>query len=507
MRAPRIRAVSGRLADVVRAGGAPIDVLALPVRSGDDGPEPSVGTVQVATSLGIDLEATFRRERFRAAEGEVVRVPWAPGAPGAPGHGTAQVERVVLVGVGAGEPSSVRLAAAALARQHRGLDRLVTTLGTGGGAEARALVEGFVLGSYTPPRSGLGDGPRPPLRRVDVVGRVAQSDLERGSAVAEAAVLARDLAQTPSSTKGPAWMAGRARRTAAEVGLTCTVRDHRRLRDEGFGGLLAVGGAAHRPPRLVELAYAPADADDRTPHVVLVGKGITFDTGGISLKPREAMVSMKTDMTGAGVVLAVLKACAQLGVKVRVTGLLPLAENTLGAGAYRPGDVVRHYGGTTTEVRNTDAEGRLVLADALAYADAHLDPDVVVDIATLTGAATLALGRTHAAMYTADDRLAAALTQAGEASGERVWQMPLADDYRPAIASDVADVCQIASVKGVGAGSIVAALFLREFVGDRRWVHLDIAGPARSERDAGLVGRGGTGFGVRLLLRWLERMR
>jgi leucyl aminopeptidase len=336
---------------------------------------------------------------------------------------------------------------------------------------------------------------------------VAADDLQRGLAVAEAAVLARDLAQTPSSTKGPAWMAGRARRSAAEAGLGCTVRDHRQLRDEGFGGLLAVGGAAQRPPRLVELTYSPPDADARTPHVVLVGKGITFDTGGISLKPRESMVSMKTDMTGAGVVLAVLKACAQLGVKVRVTGLLPLAENTLGAGAYRPGDVVRHYGGTTTEVRNTDAEGRLVLADALAYADAHLDPDVLVDIATLTGAATLALGRTHAALYSADERLAAAFAQAGEVSGERVWRMPLADDYRPAIGSSVADVCQIATVKGVGAGSIIAALFLREFVGERRWVHLDIAGPARSERDAGLVGRGGTGYGVRLLLRWLERMR
>jgi leucyl aminopeptidase len=501
VRAPRIRGAAGRLSDVVREGGAPIDILALPVLSGDDGPQPSVGVVQLAQALGIDLPATFARERFGAAEAEVVRVPWAPG-PSSPA-----VERVVLVGVGRGEPSSVRLAAAALARQHRGLDRLVTTLGAGGSAETRAVVEGFVLGSYSPPRSGVGDGPPPPLRRVDLVGRVASADVEHGLAVAEAAVLARDLAQTPSSTKGPAWMAGRARRTAAEVVLGCTVRDHRDLRDEGFGGLLAVGGAAHRPPRLVELSYAPAGADARTPHVVLVGKGITFDTGGISLKPRESMVSMKTDMTGAGVVLAVLKACVLLDVKVRVTGLMPLAENTLGAGSYRPGDVVRHYGGTTTEVRNTDAEGRLVLADALAYADAHLDPDVLVDIATLTGAATQALGRTHAALYSTDDRLAAAFSQAGEASGERVWRMPLAEDYRPAIDSAVADVCQIATVKGVGAGSVIAALFLREFVGERRWVHLDIAGPGRSDRDAGLLARGGTGYGVRLLLRWLERMR
>ncbi|MGN6610386.1 MAG: leucyl aminopeptidase family protein [Angustibacter sp.] len=501
MRAPRIRAVAGKLAEVVRDGGAPVDVLALPVASGDDGPEPTVGVVEVAHLLGIDLTATFTRERFRGAEAEVVRVPWAPGLS------SPNVERVVLVGVGRGEASSVRLAAAALARQHRGLDRLVTTLGSAGSAQARAMVEGFVLGSYTPPRSGVSEGPRPPLRRVDVVGRVASADLEQALVVAEAAVLARDLAQTPSSTKGPAWVAGRARRVAAEVGLTCTVRDHKQLRDEGFGGLLAVGGAAQRPPRLVELGYTPAETTARTPHIVLVGKGITFDTGGISLKPRESMISMKTDMTGAGVVLAVLKACAQLGVRARVTGLLPLAENAIGAGSYRPGDVVRHYGGTTTEIRNTDAEGRLVLADALAYADEHLDPDVVVDIATLTGAATQGLGRTHAALYANDDRLAAAFEQAGEASGERVWRMPLADDYRAAIASDVADVCQIATVKGVGGGSIMAALFLREFVGDRRWVHLDIAGTGRSERDAGVLSRGGTGYGVRLILRWLDKLR
>ncbi len=501
MRAPRIRSTPGRLVDVVVGGGAPIDVLALPVRSGDDGPEPAPGTRQAAAQLGIDLAATLARERVRGAEGELVRVPWAPGAD------SPAVERVVLVGIGQGEVGSLRLAAAALARAHRGSDRLVTTLGTGGAAAARAVVDGFVLGSYNPPRSGVSEGPRPPLRRVDVVGRVAQADLDRGLVVAEATVLARDLANTPSSTKSPAWMAGRARRVAAEAGLTCRVRDHKELAEQGFGGHVAVGGGAHRPPRLVEVGYSPADADESTQHVVLVGKGITFDSGGVSLKPREAMIGMKTDMTGAGVVLAVVRACARLGVKVRVTGLLALAENALGAASYRPGDVVRQYGGRTVEVRNTDAEGRLVLADALAYADAELDPDVLIDIATLTGAATRGLGRGHAALYSADTRLVAALEAAADASGERVWPMPLAEEYRSALASDVADVCQIASVKGVGGGSILAALFLREFVGGRRWVHLDIAGPGRSDRDAGVLCRGGTGFGARLLLRWLEGLR
>lgn len=508
--APQIRALPGRLQDVVAADGAVIDVLALPVRSGPDGAELAPASRAAAESLGIDVAATLIRERVRGTEGELVRVPWAPpsGSPqGTVARSDAPVQRVVFIGVGTGQPHEVRVAAAALARAYRGLDRVVTPLGAGGSALTRAVVEGLVLGSYNPPRAGLNAGPKPAVRQVDLVGKFAERDLQRGRTVADATVLARDLAQTPASTKSPAWLAGRARRASREVGLQCQVRDHKALRAEGFGGLVAVGGAAQRPPRLVELSYTPDDASEHTPHVVLVGKGITFDTGGISLKPREAMIGMKTDMTGAGVVLAVLRACAQLCVRVRVTGLLACAENTLGANAYRPGDVVTQFGGRTVEVRNTDAEGRLVLADALAYADATLAPDILVDIATLTGAATQGLGRAHAALYTDDDRLARALEQAGEASGERVWRMPLAAEYRPVIDSDIADVCQIGTVAGVGAGSILAALFLREFVGERRWVHLDIAGPGRSDRDAGVLNRGGTGFGARLLLRWLEGLR
>jgi leucyl aminopeptidase len=416
------------------------------------------------------------------------------------------VDRVVLVGVGDGSATDVRVAAAALARSHRGQDRLVTTLGTGRRDLSTAFAEGIALGSYSVPRAGIGQAPPAPLRRVDVVGRVRQDDLDLGFTRADATVLARDLANTPSSTKGPTWLAGRARRAAAEVGLQCRVRDHKDLAKEGFGGLLAVGSAATRPPRLVELRHEPTSATGKAPHVVLVGKGITFDSGGISLKPREAMIGMKTDMTGAAVVLAVLRACAQLDVGVRVTGLMPLAENAIGAASYRPSDVITHYGGRTVEVRNTDAEGRLVLADSLAYADATLDPDVVVDVATLTGAATRGLGRGHAAMFSNDDRLADAFTKAGESSGEKVWRMPLVEDYRSAIDSDVADLCHIATEK-VSAGAVIAALFLREFTGGRRWVHLDIAGPGRSERDNGLVNRGGTGFGARLLLSWLHTVR
>jgi leucyl aminopeptidase len=508
VRAPRIRPQFGTATSVLTTGGPRIDVLALPLQPGADGPEAGPGTAQALAALGIDLAQVLRLEQPSASAGSLTRVPWTP-VPDESGQVPA-VDRVLLTGVGDGSPAALRSVGAALARSQRGRDRLVTTVGGRGGEPARALAEGLVLGSYAPPRSGIGSAPPPPVRRVDVVGRVVAADLAHGVAVAEATVLARDLANTPSSTKGPSWLAGRARRAAAESGLRCRVRDHRELAAEGFGGILAVGAGASRPPRLVELEYVPDEETRsrrvRPPHVVLVGKGITFDTGGISLKPREAMVPMKTDMSGAGAVLATVRACRALGVKVRVTALLPLAENAIGATSYRPGDVITHYGGRTVEVRNTDAEGRLVLADALAYADAVLDPDLVVDIATLTGAATQTLGRGMGALFSGDERLATALLDAGERSGERLWRMPLVEDYRQALDSDHADLCHIATVPGVGAGAVLAALFLREFAGGRRWAHLDVAGPARSERDAGLVSKGGTGFGARLLLRWLQTL-
>jgi leucyl aminopeptidase len=269
--------------------------------------------------------------------------------------------------------------------------------------------------------------------------------------------------------------------------------------------VLAVAAGSAAPPRFVRVEHRPEGSDDTAP-IVLVGKGITFDTGGLAVKPREGMVAMKTDMSGAAAVLAAVVACPAAGVRRRVVGLLPLAENALGAGSYRPGDVVRHHGGRTTEVVNTDAEGRLVLADAMAWADAHLDPAVLVDVATLTGAASLGLGRRHAALYSTDDALAAQLADAAAASGERAWRMPLVEDYRVAVDSAVADVRQAVTRPGYGAGSITAALFLREFAGGRPWAHLDIAGPARSDKEEHEVPKGATGYGARLLLRWLESL-
>jgi leucyl aminopeptidase len=238
--------------------------------------------------------------------------------------------------------------------------------------------------------------------------------------------------------------------------------------------------------------------------VTLVGKGITFDTGGLSIKPLDNMKAMKTDMAGSAAVLATMSALAALGVERKVTALLALAENMPGAAALRPGDVIRHWGGRSVEVLNTDAEGRLVLADALAYAVATLAPTAVVDIATLTGAATLGLGRRHAALYSTSAPLRDALVDAGAAAGERLWPMPLVDDYRDALDSPIADLRNVGDPeKGYSGGSITAALFLREFVGATPWAHLDIAGTGRADADEDEVSKGPTGFGVRSFLRWL----
>jgi len=251
---------------------------------------------------------------------------------------------------------------------------------------------------------------------------------------------------------------------------------------------------------LIRLDYTPAQAGTDTPTVVLVGKGITFDSGGLSIKPAQGMVSMKRDMTGAGVVLAVMGALADVDCPVRVTGLMPCAENSVGAGSIRPGDVLRHYGGRTTEVTNTDAEGRLVLADAIAYAVAELKPDVVVDIATLTGAMKIALGQKTGGFFANNDALATTVRAASLAAGEPLWRMPLVPDYEERISSKVAD----ADNAGGAPGAITAALFLQHFVGGVPWAHLDIASVGDSPKDEFEYTKGATGFGARALLHWLE---
>ncbi|MCM0674234.1 peptidase M17 [Micromonospora phytophila] len=281
--------------------------------------------------------------------------------------------------------------------------------------------------------------------------------------------------------------------------LHLRVREPDELAAEGFGGILAVGGGSASGPRLVELDWRPADA--RT-HVVLVGKGITFDTGGISIKPVPAMKLMRKDMAGAAAVVAATLGAAALRLPVRVTTLAPLAENMLSGSAFRPGDVVRHYGGTTSETTNSDAEGRLVLADALAYAVRELKPDLLVDLATLTGANAVALGKRTGALYSENDALAADVLAAVHAAGEAAWRMPLPTDYVEHLGSELAD---LHSSPDRGAGSVMAALYLREFTGELRdrWLHVDMSAPSWAEGDDAELTKGATGWGVRSLLRWL----
>jgi leucyl aminopeptidase len=492
------RPVSIRLEAVAEPFAGAGDVLAVPVHPGDDGAAPGRGADAVA-GLGVDAAALLGAREATGSAGEVTEVPVSRDG----------VRSVLLVGVGDGSPAALRKAGSAVARRAAGGTTIAATVVDGTDDEAaRAFAEAAALAAYSFSRRSS-EKPRTltALRLVVDAPRRLDAALAAAGATADAVHLARDLAQTPSMEKSPQWMADRAQAIARDAELAVTVWDEQRLAADGFGGILAVGRGSARPPRLVQLEHRPPRA---TEHVVLVGKGITFDTGGLSLKPLDGMKAMKTDMAGAAAVLATMSALSRLGVRRRVTALLPLAENMPGAAATRPGDVIRQWGGRSVEVLNTDAEGRLVLADALAYAVARLSPDAIIDVATLTGAITLGLGRRHAGLYSTSPALERALVEAGAAGGERLWPMPLVEDYRNGLDSPIADLRNIGDPDhGYQGGSIVAALFLREFVHPPGaaavpWAHLDIAGVGRADADEDEVTKGPTGFGVRTFLRYLS---
>ena len=414
------------------------------------------------------------------------------------------VDKVILLGLGDQSLASFRSAGAALGRKARGAGKNFATLAPTKRDEIIAFASSAILGEYTWNQKTTA---KPAPSEIEIVTADA-SPVDHARIIADSVCRARDLIHTPANIKTPLWMATQARSIASDYGLDINVLSGAGLKD--FGGLRAVGNSSPNPgPRFIHLTYTPkgGKTSSRTPHVVIIGKGITFDTGGISLKrPYDTMMAMKSDMAGAAAALATISAIAQLGAQVKVSVLMMCAENALSGTSQRPSDVIKHYGGKTVEVINTDAEGRLVLADGLAYADINLNPDYVVDIATLTGAATLGLGRQYAAMYTRNSHLARTLAEIGERTGDRVWHMPLIDDYTDGLESDIADFNHTADKGHYGAGSVTAALFLEQFAGDRQWIHLDIAGTARSEVDAGENPKGGTGFGVRLLVEWLTSL-
>jgi leucyl aminopeptidase len=514
------------LAGASRDAAAGPALIAIPVRSPDGasaGPVPGAGASSLDGYLGISAAQVLASAELTGRAGETAESVIRLGT---------EACAVLFLGVGDASPGALRRAGAALARRlPAGRAALTTAVLDEPDEGVQAFTEGILLGSYQFTMKSAGPPATEPGEvRVLLAGPASRAALvERAATVAGAVALARDLANTPSMIKSPEWLAAEAVAVAAEHGLSSRVWREAELAAGGFGGILAVGSGSVHPPRLIELSYQPPQyqpapdqpgpdqpgpdrpASDRPApgqpgqavrHVVLIGKGITFDSGGLSLKPNDGMKLMKTDMAGGAAVIGAMSALGRLGVRARVTGLVAAAENMPSGTAMRVGDVITHYGGQTVEVLNTDAEGRLVLADALAYADDALAPDLVVDLATLTGAARVALGTSIAALYATDDELATALLDAGTASGDRLWRMPLAGDYRGGLDSPVADLANVARAGG-RAGSIDAALFLREFTGSRSWAHLDIAGAARATSDDGENTKGATGFGTRLLLRWL----
>ncbi len=488
------------LSDVAPSAVTGVEVVAVPVLADPDGPLLGPGAAELVDELDEDLFALLEATSGTGEAGQVAeRV-----VLDTEGLSNPDLRMVLLVGVGSGSSDDLRRAGAALARHVRDRLSVATSLGAlCDDAGLRALVEGIVLGSFEFHWRSQGPQHRP-VERVVLAGLAdsgARRDVVREAlAVAGAGWRSRALALVPANLKTPEWMVEQATEVAQSAGLDIMVWDEERLADEGFGGIVGVGQGSVHPPRLVRLDYRPSRRARKVAHVVLVGKGITFDSGGLSIKGRDAMMSMKRDMTGAGVVLAVMGALGDLDCPVRVTGLLPLAENSVSGTSIRPGDVLRHYGGRTSEVTNTDAEGRLVLADALAYAVAELKPDALVDIATLTGAIKMALGQRTGGLFANDDRLAESLRTASLAAGEPLWRMPLVAEYEEKIASKVAD----ADNAGGGPGAITAALFLQHFVGGLPWAHLDIASVGDSPVDEFEYTKGATGFGARALLHWLE---
>ena len=411
---------------------------------------------------------------------------------------------VVAVGLGPADKvdtDGLRRASASLARSVRGrrslaLDLASVTDAVPGPEAARAVVEGTALALYRFGYKSTKDKDR--LSRVTLVGSTAagvRTAVDQAVAVAEGVKLARDLVNEPGGSLTPPKFANRVRRMARDSGLTVKVMDEAAIRRARLGGLLGVSRGSTQPPRFVELTWTPKGRPKGT--LALVGKGLTFDSGGLSIKSGVGMMDMKMDMGGAAAVVGAMSTLSVLAPRCRVRAYLPMTDNMLGGDATRPGDVLTIRNGKTIEVLNTDAEGRLVLADALSMAS-EAKPDAIVDLATLTGACMVALGPRIAGLMGRDDGFLAQVEGASARTGERVWRLPLPADYRTMVDSPVADMKNIGGPHG---GAITAGLILGEFVADGiPWAHLDIAGPAFADGDDCEVTRGGTGFGVRLLV-------
>ncbi len=478
------------------------DLLILPVF---DGPAAGPGMSEVGRALGTDLTKLLDSNGIRGGLGETFTIPTL---------GRAGPASVLVVGVGRKDeatPDRIRRAAGRVAPKAARYRRVSSTLpqaAKGPWDEAvQGFVEGILLGSYRFDRYKVRpieeDGQRSRLESLTVIGsarweaRKAREALRRAEIFAEATAWARDLVNTPAIDATPEYLASEAQKMARRVGLRSKVWTKAALERGGFGGILGVGQGSENPPRMIELRYEGG----RGKPVALTGKGVTFDSGGLSIKDAHGMEWMKADMAGAATVMAAMQAIGQLKPRVNVVAVIPSAENLPGGSAIRPGDVLTHRGGKTSEVLNTDAEGRLILADALAYLTEQ-NPRSVVDMATLTGACMIALGEDIWGVMGSDQGVIGDLLAAGQDTGEPGWELPLWKAYRKQIESTVADVKNIGNRYG---GAITAALFLKEFVGDVPWAHMDIAGTAYAERAGDYWPKGATGNPVRTIIRYVER--
>jgi leucyl aminopeptidase len=480
---------------------ADADLLVLPVAAGEDGPAAPPVTAAVLERLGADLTVLAGNGRFTGKLDDVLLVP---------GYGALAAPAVLLVGVGPDDgrsPETLRRAAAVAVAAAAKAATLAVALHRAGdpdGAALAAVAEGTVLAAYRFQRHKSAPDPALAAATLLVEGdrslAAAQPVLRRAEVAARATLAARDLVNEPASRINPATLAAEAVRQAEAAGLEHRVLTGPALRRGRFGAVVAVGAGSATGPRLAELRYRPPGAGR---HVALVGKGVTFDTGGIDLKRGAGMDNMKDDMAGAAAILAAVTAAAELELATAVTAILPLVENMPGGSAMRPGDVVTTRNGVTVEVTNTDAEGRLILADGLALA-AEAMPDAILDLATLTGSVVYGLGLGCTGVFGNTPALTAEVLAAAARAGELACELPLIEDYRRFLDSEVADLTNATNEPG---DSVQAALFLREFVAGVPWAHLDIAGPATAKEARYYQPKGASGWGVRTLLAFLEAPR
>jgi len=465
--------------------GISCDLLAISVRPG----QLDLALAPLGADLARDLAAAAAADEFDGKPGAIVSWPTL---------GRLACPRLALVGLGADGVDGIRRAAGAAASlaRSRGAARLVLALGELGAAETVAAVEGTVAGNYRYDRFKAEDARKAPLGTVAFAGKVDEGALDLAQAIAAGQQLARELVNAPAADIYPETLAAQAVELADDR-IEVTVWDEKRIQAEGMGGIVAVGQGSVRPPRFVHMHYRPPGSPRKT--LVLVGKGVTFDSGGLSLKTSAGMQTMRCDMAGSAAVIGTLRAIRQLRPDVEVHGIFGAAENMNDGASYKLGDVLTMYSGKTVEIHNTDAEGRLVLADCLTYAD-RLGGDAIVDLATLTGACVVALGNDYVGLFSPDDKLAGQLLAAGEAAGEPIWRMPLPEHYMEQLKGEWGT---IKNVGNGGGGAITAALFLKEFVEKTPWAHCDIAGPAFRDKPFRHLAAGGSGAMVSSLVRWI----